>query len=326
MPDLVPCLLERRVLPKVWGGRALERVPGIALPGDEAIGETWEVFDRPDGSSALRGSDRTLRDLMESSSRELLGAGIEPTPDGFFPLLIKYIDARDALSVQVHPDDEAARAENDWGKTEAWIVLDAGPDARIIRGFRPGVSETQFQQVAHTAAVEALLWSFRPEVGDVIFVPPGTVHAIGPDVVVYEVQQNSDVTYRLWDWGRPRETHVQQALAVTQVDAPAPTDSGRPVLAAERIDDRSRWLVRTDRFRVREFTLAQGTSLPTEGSVKVLSLVSGHCTLGWHSGGEDPPLMLHPGDTALVPACCGDVFVSPVGGARLFWADAGEGS
>lgn len=321
MTPLVPTILERRVLPKVWGGRVLETVPGLELGGAGAIGETWEVYDRPDGASAFRGRSDTLRDWMEQAPRELLGAGVEPTPDGYFPLLIKYIDARKALSVQVHPDDDAARAEKDWGKTEAWIVLDVDDDGRIIRGFKPGATAQRFREVAHTSEVEGLLHAFRPEVGDVVFVPPGTVHAIGPGVVVYEVQQNSDVTYRLYDWGRPREVHVDKALAVTVVE---PYEGeGRPVIPAEPIDERSRWLIRTDRFRVREFGSADAMTLPVEGSVKVLSLIEGRCTLGWMSGGEDPPLLLQPGDSVLVPACCGDVFVSPVGKVRLYWADSG---
>ena len=112
--DLTPCILERKILPKVWGGRALESVLGIELPGDQNIGETWELYDRPDGSSAIRESDQTLRDLMEQSPEALLGRGVEPTPQGRFPLLLKFIDAKEPLSVQVHPDaGMAAEVETD---------------------------------------------------------------------------------------------------------------------------------------------------------------------------------------------------------------------
>ena len=319
--SLTPCVLERKVLPKVWGGRGLTRSLGLALPPDEDIGETWEAYDRPDGSSAIRGSDRTLRDLMLASPEALLGAGVQPTPQGYFPLLIKYIDARTALSVQVHPDDEAARVENDMGKTEAWVVLDRGEDARIIRGLKPGVTLDMFAKVAHTAAVEELLWDFVPEIGDTVFVPPGTVHAIGPDVVVYEVQQNSDVTYRLYDWGRPRETQPEKALKVVALDHEIFED--RPVVSPTPIDERSTWLVRNEHFRLRRIVCRDATTLSTEGSVKVASLVRGNCTLGWHSGGEDPPLILRSGDTALIPGCIDSVFVSPIGTAEFLWADAG---
>ena len=205
MSSLKPFLLARKLLPKVWGGRALERVPGIALPTEEAIGETWELFDRPDGSSPLRGAGRSLADVLREHPQDLLGRGVARGHAGRFPLLLKFIDAHDALSVQVHPDDAQAESEGDSGKDEAWLVLHAGPQARIVRGLRPGVDEAEFRKLAHTPAVESMLWSFVPQPGDVIHIPPGTVHAIGPDVVVFEVQQNSDVTYRLYDWGRPRE-------------------------------------------------------------------------------------------------------------------------
>ena len=196
MPSLKPMLLDRKLLPKVWGGRALERVVGLSLPAGEAIGETWELFDRPEGSSTVRGTTTTVADLMRTDREALLGRGVAAGHCDRFPLLLKFIDARDALSVQVHPDDEQARAESDSGKDEAWLVLHAGPQARMIRGFRPGVRREQFTAVAHTQAVEDLLWSFRPEVGDCIHVPPGTVHAIGPDVVVFEAMFTSTGSFR----------------------------------------------------------------------------------------------------------------------------------
>ncbi len=321
-PPFKPCLLERKILPKVWGGRALERVLKLELPAGEAVGETWELYDRPDGSSRIRGSDRTVRDLLRQDARALLGASVRPGHGGSFPLMIKYIDARQALSVQVHPDDAQAKAQNDSGKTEAWIVLDAGPEARIIRGVRPGVTMEQFRAVAHTQAVEGLLWAFRPEVGDCIHVPAGTVHAIGPDVVVFEVQQNSDITYRLYDWGRPREVHVQQALSVTALGAGGGGE--RPVVPPKALRAGEEQVIAEAQFRVRRLSLTQQASLRTGGRFGVLSVVAGHGMLGWHSGGEDAPLPLRPGDTALVPACMEQVFVSPIGELRCLWTDPGE--
>ncbi|MCA8955582.1 MAG: class I mannose-6-phosphate isomerase [Planctomycetes bacterium] len=306
LTELKPCVLERRILPKVWGGRALESVLDLRLPPGEAIGETWELFDRPDGSSRLRGSEVTLRELMEFDSAGLLGRGVRPAPGGYFPLLLKYIDAADRLSVQVHPDDLRAREEGDSGKTEAWVVLHAGPDARIVCGLREGVSAEQLAAVAHTADVEQLLASHRPAVGDTFFVPAGTVHAIGPDVVVFEVQQNSDITYRLYDWGRPRETHLEKALEATRVGPPEP--GGRA-----QIDADTEWLFRNPHFTTRRVVVRNPASLGTEGTFKTLSVVGGRGTLGWHSGGAEPPLLLQLGDTVLVPASTGVVFLSPIG-------------
>ena len=322
MPSLKPMLFDRKLLPKVWGGRALEQVMGMPLPAGEAIGETWELFDRPDGSSRIRGAGGTLADVMRTNAEELLGRGVAVGHGGRFPLLLKFIDARDALSVQVHPDDEQARAESDSGKDEAWLVLHAGPDARMIRGFRPGVQREQFSAVAHTQAVESLLWSFRPEVGDCVHVPPGTVHAIGPDVVVFEVQQNSDVTYRLYDWGRPREVHVQKALAVTAIDDQH-SAAARPITVPRTLDDGGVELIASRHFRLRRYQLQRPFTLLLNGTFATVTVLAGRGMLGWRSGGNDAPLPLAPGDTVLVPACMERVFLSPIG--RLDLAVAGPG-
>ena len=319
MVDLQPYLLERKVLAKVWGGRSLQTVLGLPLGGQAAIGETWEVFDRPDGSSVLRGTSATLADLMREHQRDLLGRGVEAGHEGRFPLLVKYIDAADRLSVQVHPSDEQARAENDAGKTEAWVVLHAGPRARIVRGLRPGVTRADFEAVAAGPEVENLLMHFEPKAGDTVFVPCGTVHAIGPDVVLYEIQQNSDITYRLYDWGRPRETHLAKALTAMRYDHPPAT-----TVAPEQIPGGGEWLVRCDLFAVRRFDLKSNCVLGTEGSFKILSVVRGSGTLGWRSGGRQMPLVLRPGDTVLVPAITGSVYLSPVGELSILWSDAGN--
>jgi len=302
MADLKPCILERKILPKVWGGRALEAVLGIDLPGDEAIGETWELYDRPEGSSGIRGSQDTLRALMQLASIGLLGRGVQPTRDGYFPLLLKYIDAAEKLSVQVHPDDEAA-PEGDGGKSEAWVVLGTSAEGRLVCGFRPGVTHEQFAAVADTEAVAALLNEIRPEVGDTIYVPAGTVHSIGPGVVVFEVQQNSDVTYRVYDWGRGRQTHVEEALAVSKVGATPEVSN----------DVDREWLFVNEFFTTRRMTISGPATLGSEGSFKTVSVIEGHGTLGWHSRGSEPPLLLRRGDTALIPATTEVTFLSPIG-------------
>jgi len=308
MAEFHPCILERKILPKVWGGRALREVMGMDLPADEAIGETWELYDRCDGSSSIRGSDETLRDWMERDPVGLLGAGVRASRDGYFPLLIKFIDAADRLSVQVHPDDEMVRGEKDSGKSEAWVVIGKGDGAQLTCGLRPGVSLDQFEAVAHTDEVEELLNSFEPEVGDAVYVPAGTVHAIGPNVVVFEVQQNSDVTYRFYDWGRSRETHVDKALqAARMVAKDSEAVQGGVVCVEEE------WLFRNEFFTTRRSTFDAPVSLGTEGSFKVLTVVAGKGTLGWHSGGAEPPLPVCQGDTVLVPANTDIVFLSPIG-------------
>ncbi|MHC5071041.1 MAG: type I phosphomannose isomerase catalytic subunit [Planctomycetota bacterium] len=335
--DLIPCILERKILPKVWGGRSLESVLGIGLPAGESVGETWEVYDRPDGSSAIRGSDKTLRNLMEQHQTDLLGRGVEPTPQGFFPLLVKFIDAADRLSVQVHPDaamaSAAAKATGatgategnvaaDGGKHEAWVVLASGEGGRIILGTKPGVTQEELAKVAHTAAVEDLLHAFRPQVGEAIYIPAGTIHTVGPDVVLFEIQENSDITYRLYDWGRPRETQVDQALAATAQAQENSVPAG--VQQAERIAGGGEWLLRTRHFRVRRFKTGVPATLGTEGRFKILTGIGGVGMLGWRSGGAHPPLHVRPGDTALIPACAETVFLSPSGNWEFLWSDGGS--
>ncbi|HLU39816.1 MAG TPA: type I phosphomannose isomerase catalytic subunit [Planctomycetota bacterium] len=313
-PRLRPSLLSRKVVAKPWGGRALERVLGLPLEPGIQVGETWEVYDRPEGSSRMKADGRTLAQWMAEDAEALLGHGVRPAPGNRFPLLIKFIDAREALSVQVHPDDAMAAEEGDSGKTEAWVVLAAGPDARIIRGVRAGVERAAFAAVAHGAEVEGLLQSFTPRPGDAVRIPPGLIHAIGPDVVVYEVQQNSDVTYRLYDWGRPREVHLDKGLRAARFDFPAET-----TVAGVHTEE-GELLVRNEHFTLTRQAVDGPSTVSTHGKFKVGTVVHGRGTIGWRSRGEDPPMQIGLGDTVLVPACTGAVFVSSVGPLTILWA------
>lgn len=318
-PKIAPCLLERRFVPKVWGGRALERVLGIHLPaGDEPIGETWELYDRPDGSSRIQGGEgATIADLVYDNAASWLGRKFAHLDR--FPLLLKYIDAREALSVQLHPDDE--QASGDSGKTEAWVVLDAGENARIVRGLRSGRNRDELRAALGSSAIEELLHDFKPSAGDAVFVPAGTVHALGPDLVVFEVQQNSDLTYRLYDWGRPRELHIDEGIEAYKPvdDVAAPTTAPVPCE-----DGRGEWLIRDDMFSVRRYRIDEPQALLTDASFKVLNVVGGQGTVGWRSGGDDPPLFARSGDTVLVPAAVEQVFLSPVGKFEVLWTAPGD--
>ena len=198
-------------------------------------------------------------------------------------------------------------------------MLHVGENARIIRGFQEGVTVEQISEAAGTDRIKPLLRSLRPQVADTISVPPGVVHAIGPDVVVFEVQQNSDLTYRLHDWGRPRELHIEKGLRALRL-----VTDDRQTVAPETIDENSAWLIRAEHFRVRRYAIRQPRQMVTEGSFKLLTVWRGLGTLGWRSGGEDPPLQMHQGDTALIPACCESVFLSPVGAFEFLWTDAGD--
>ena len=210
-------------LERIWGGQKLRTLYGKNIPQDKPIGEAWLVSDHPGQESAVAEglyAGRTLHDLVVEDPAALLGLRPKLTPHGRFPLLLKLLDAREVLSVQVHPDDATARRLNepDVGKTEMWYVLQHDSNAELICGLRPSVTKEQFQEVANSRQVEDQMIRFRVEDGASVFVPAGTVHAIGSGNVLAEIQQNSDITYRLYDWGRvgpdgqPRTLHVEKAL------------------------------------------------------------------------------------------------------------------
>jgi mannose-6-phosphate isomerase len=208
--------------PMVWGGRRLGAALGKPLPTAEPYGESWEVSDHAHHRSAVASgplAGRTLRQLMESESRALLG---DAAPSyATFPWLIKFLDANDWLSVQVHPDEQAVRRlwSEEGSKTEAWFILDAAPGSRVYAGLRPGVSAAELLAGVKAGQVTECLHSFEPRPGDCLFLQAGTVHAVGGGVLMAEVQQTSDATYRLFDWnrkdakGKSRELHLAESLA-----------------------------------------------------------------------------------------------------------------
>jgi mannose-6-phosphate isomerase len=206
----------------VWGGRRLAAVLNKPLPSDEPHGESWEVSDHPVHRSVVAdGPDAglSLRDLMSDRRAALLG----PAAGRYdvFPWLIKFLDANDWLSVQVHPDERAVREllPGEGSKTEAWFILDATPGSRVYAGLLPGVDRDGLRAALETGTVAECLHSFTPRAGDCVFLPAGTVHAVGGGVLMAEVQQTSDATFRLFDWnrrdaqGRLRPLHVKEALA-----------------------------------------------------------------------------------------------------------------
>jgi mannose-6-phosphate isomerase len=225
-PELprVPLKLAGIPVEKPWGSRRLASALGKSLPPRKNIGESWEAACRTDACSAvaegpLKG--KTLDWLIQKFPKEILGTDIAGGWRGYFPLLVKFVDIAEPLSVQVHPSDEfAAIAEGDGaaGKIEAWVVLAAGKEARLWKGLVPGMTREKFEAALAGPDVEKALNAFPVSVGDVILMPPGTVHS-AKDIVVAEFQQNSDTTYRLHDWGRKgsggksRELHLEKGLA-----------------------------------------------------------------------------------------------------------------
>jgi mannose-6-phosphate isomerase len=206
----------------IWGGRRL--VEQLGKPADEPgpLGESWEVSDHPLHRSVIANgpyAGRTLRHLLDEQPEVLLGSGAKAGSP--FPWLVKLLDVHDRLSVQVHPDEETARRlrPGESGKTECWLVLDAAPGSRIWAGLRPGVDEAALRAALQAGTLAECLADFEPRPGDCLFLPAGTVHAVGGGVLLAEVQQSSDVTFRLFDWnrrdgqGKSRPLHMEEALA-----------------------------------------------------------------------------------------------------------------
>jgi mannose-6-phosphate isomerase len=232
---------------RIWGGRRLEHLLTAPLP-DGPVGEAWLLSDRDDHASKVADgplAGRTIQQLLEQEPERMLGklAGRFPR----FPVLLKFLDANDVLSVQVHPKDaqKAFIPEGESGKSEAWVVIEADAHSRIYAGMKPGTTRPDLERALASKHVADLLASFTPKPGDAVFVQAGTVHTLA-DVVVFEVQENSDVTFRLFDWdhvdprtGKPRPLQVEQALACIDLDqvaiAPVP-----PVVETTRADHHTR--------------------------------------------------------------------------------------
>ncbi|HVS38565.1 MAG TPA: type I phosphomannose isomerase catalytic subunit [Gemmataceae bacterium] len=286
--------------PMVWGGRRLGEALGKPLPTTEAFGESWEISDHPSHQSRVAdgaAAGRTLRDLMQHEPAALIGA---PQPLSIFPWLVKFLDARDWLSVQVHPDDAAVRRlwPGEGGKTEAWFVLDAAPTGKVYAGLRLGVDESGLREALRQGSVADCLHSFRPRRGDCLFLPAGTVHAVGGGVLMAEVQQTSDATFRLFDWnrrdaeGRSRTLHIEEAMACINWDA-GPVHPVRAEGYSEGGESVRQRLVSCAYFTLDY--VREAREFPVGGSgMQVLIVVQGRGRLAHR--------LVRTGDTLLLPA------------------------
>tara|TARA_R110002072_G_scaffold302503_1_gene485972 strand:- start:18842 stop:19849 length:1008 start_codon:yes stop_codon:yes gene_type:complete len=297
---LGPIALEALLVPKVWGGSALQSLrkqPGTVPP----IGEAWLLYDRPDRSNALCNAAGSLADLRAAGEADLMGSAARGY-GGRFPVLVKYLHAQETLSLQVHPSD--AEAIGDGGKEECWLVLEAGRDAKAYVGLKDGVDMDCFVAGLRTGELEELLNVLTLKAGDVVHVPPGTVHALGGDALVLEVQQNSDMTHRLSDWGRGRATHVDAALKCIDVHS-------RPRLNQQVTDvgGGGRRLVATPSFHMFRYQLDRPVEITADGGYCVLVGLDGGGSVT--AGGHERAISR---EALLVPACHQSFFVQPSGG------------
>ena len=300
----------------LWGGRRLPGLLGEPAPHPDPVGEAWLLSD-VDGSESVAAAGphagRTLRQLAAAFPRDLFGD--RPPADGRFPLLLKLIDACQPLSVQVHPCDVRARlaGPDQRGKTEAWVVLDRRPDSRIFAGFREGVTAGDFRQAVATGTAADCLHAFTPDPGDCVFLPAGIVHAIGAGLLIFEVQQTSDITYRLFDWnrvdartGRPRDLHLDQGLACSDFAA-GPQHATRPDGSARQE------LAACDHFTLHRHIGDRPFGVGAAGACRAVVCVAGGGELVW-AGGREP---LAVGRVLLLPASVGAGRVEPDGPATV---------
>lgn len=319
MNGLHPIRLAASFHETIWGGRRLARKGWKQLPPDVAIGESWET----ENSSVVLNEpykSKTLGNLVEELGPGLLGEQVIAIFGQRFPLLAKFLDANAQLSVQVHPDDRYAALYEGGklGKTEFWYVLEADPGATIVHGFRARTSRAIIQRAIEEVRLEEFLHEEPVQAGDVIFVPAGTVHAIGGGIFLYELQEYSDITYRLYDYGRltaadsPRELHIERSLDVASF-VPSPFIKTRPVTLAEGSGYEDRCLVACPYFLVRELYfhgLDESTALHT-GVRSVLDSVTGNSCVILSSLGAKVQVHYGEGLTHAEPLLVGETMVLP---------------
>lgn len=298
---LYPLTFQPRFKERVWGNRKIETLYGKPLPPSIPIGESWEISDRPDDVSVIANgpfAGKDLQYLMREHQKELLGSqGAER-----FPLLLKILDAQDKLSLQVHPPASVAPSLNGEPKTEMWYITDAAPDADLFVGLKQGVTREQFENKVHDGTVADCFHRVPVSAGDAMFLPSGRVHAIGAGLVIFEIQQNSDTTYRVFDWnrmgldGKPRPLHIRESLAsidFTDFEPSLITSkySRNPTISI-------RFLVDHPLFRVDACKVKRGQRFHLRiPAAHILAVVKGRLELTW----REHTLLLKAGDFVLLP-------------------------
>jgi mannose-6-phosphate isomerase len=298
---------------RVWGGRAFESVLGRPLPAGDPIGESWEIVDRPEAQSIaevgpMKG--QSLRSILAKHSAEVMGPNWPA--DKPFPILVKWLDCRERLSLQVHPPAAVSAELKGEPKTENWYIAQTAPGAELIVGLKQGVTREQFEKAIADQTVEECVHHFSVAAGDSILVHSGQVHAIDAGNLILEIQQNSDTTYRVYDWGRvgldgqPRQLHVKQSLrSIDWTDfEPAPV-RGAPTSGV---------IAECQEFRIRRVVLGAGerVHLRANEQPRLLSVVSGALRNANDTAGTKSPFgqKLEPGANVLLPYAGAFTFVA----------------
>ena len=298
-----PIQFEPHLIPKVWGGHRLAEI-GKKLPPNTPIGESWELADMPgDGHSSMvrhgESAGRTLRELLQEDASSIMGR-VPLNSEGRFPLLIKFLDACDNLSVQVHPDQAWAESHPEAHlKSEAWVVMDAEPNSQIWAGVTEGTDSTSMLAALKKDTLTKCLQSRAAIKGSCHMLPSGTCHALGKGVLVAEIQTTSDTTFRLWDWGRTGRTmHVQEALACINYHTQPPPEVPPTEPSSELTET---LLAETPWFQMRRVDCINAATWQTELHEAPMVMV---CLNGTASAaGPNKSFILNQGGTMLLPAC-----------------------
>lgn len=312
-----PLVFEPYLRPMVWGGRKLGDRLGKILPHEGTFGESWEISPHPHHVSRVAGGPHggsSLLELCQSHHGDLFG---KASNHGHrFPLLIKLLDCRDLLSIQTHPSDDLAQqlANETFGKTEAWIILEAEEGATIYAGFQPGITRAEVEKRLADETLEEILHAFTPRPGDCLFLPAGTVHAVGGGVLMAEVQQASDATFRLYDWkrpgpdGKPRTLHVEQALQAINWEQAGPVHPIRPERTTRSANShREQHLVRCPYFSLDRIVLQEAYQQSAPGRLSIWMVLHGSAGLQAASYQKN----FVEGQTVLIPASSPDFTWKP---------------
>jgi mannose-6-phosphate isomerase len=314
MSALLPLRFRPILREYLWGGRRLADL-GKPLGAGDHYAESWEIVDHGADQSVVADGPLagvTLHELVAKYGPDLFG---RHAPQRQFPLLFKFLDCQRTLSVQVHPNDEqAARLDPpDLGKTEAWVVLSAEPGGRIYAGLKPGVDRAMLERELRSGNCESLLHQFEPRIGDCLLIEAGTVHALGAGLLVAEIQQASDTTYRLFDWnradrdGKPRSLHIDESLATIDY-ARGPVDPLPPKPTEWPYVER---LATCDKFVLDHWRIDTTRFLANDNRFHIISAIHGEVLVNV----EDHGYGLRRGGTLLIPACCRQIEFEPQGRA-----------
>ncbi|MBS4958579.1 MAG: mannose-6-phosphate isomerase, class I [Clostridium sp.] len=295
---MYPIKFENLYYDKVWGGRDLESFRSNLPNGD--IGESWDVACHPNGTGIVsngRLKGVSFNELIENYKEEIFGKGIK---NNEFPLLVKLINSNENLSVQVHPnDDYARRVENSYGKTEAWYVVDAKDGAELIVGTN-GCTKEEFEEAIKNEKVEECLNRIKVKKGDAFLINSGLVHAICSGLIIAEIQQNSDITYRVYDYGRPREIHVEKSLEVIDFDL-----KPERLIEEYKVFDGYKYtnLCVSDYFKIDKCSISSKFNTSSDkDKFSIITCVDGSGLINYNGGTE----IVNKGDSILIPAQLGN--------------------